>query len=440
MAYKTKVEPSRVRAEMIAERVADSTETETFYEYQNREHRLPVITLPLHVPIYRMANFRTRTAQQSYLRREGKATGFFQQENEDAQDIQHHILIRFAEEERDRSIASIIDVLKGEKQRQPLLITSQGVVVNGNRRLAAMRKLYSEDSNQYRDFSHVKCLVLPSTITEEEVVEIEVRLQMKRRTELPYDWIDEAIAIRELRDNGKGLKDLAALMNKSKADIEDAINALTEAEIYLSDRRGTPGDYEAIDFAKELFFNIGASLSAKQGDAQELSRRFAWTLVEKRGKGGLSGRVYNFKPIFGTKAEEVAARLAERMGVELQVGADVGQESDDDDFDIDVGEAGDVSYKPLIALFDDPSSCEELGDEMLDIWEGIVESEKGKKRAHQPLNLIQQANSKLTEVDLTDAAPTSLAAIEKQLDAIESNVARLRTVVAKKIDGANRPS
>lgn len=431
MTYVTKVEPALIRSEMIAERSEASTEKETFHEYQNREHKLPLITLPLHVPIYRMANFRTRTAQQRYLRRENKDGSFFQQENEDAQAIQHLILVKFAEEERDRSIASIVGVLKDEKQRQPLLITSLGVVVNGNRRLAAMRKLYGEDSSLHRAFSHVKCMVLPSTITEEEVIEIEVRLQMKRRTELPYNWIDEAIAIRELRDNGKSIKDLSVLMSKSKGDIDDAINALSEADLYLSDRCGTPGDYEAIDSAKELFFDMGSSLSSKQGEAQEMSRRFAWTIVEKRGKGGVTGRTYNFNPMFGKKADEVAERLAERVGVELQTGAD-GEQETDDDFDIDIVEAGEISYKPLISLFDDPTTREQLGDELLEVWDSIIEADKGKKRAQQPLNLIQQANSKLAEVDLTEAAPNSFLAIEKQLDAIESSVARLRAVVTKK--------
>ncbi|WP_354674860.1 hypothetical protein [Cupriavidus alkaliphilus] len=440
MTYEMKVEPSKVRAEMISTRISASKESETFHEYQNREHKLPVISLPLHVPIYRMANFRTRTAQQSYLRREGKVSAFFQQENEAAQAIQHQILVKFAEEERDRSIASIVGVLKDEKQRQPLLVTSLGVVVNGNRRLAAMRKLYGEDSSQYREFSHVKCMVLPSSISEDEVVEIEVRLQMKRRTELPYNWIDEAIAIRELRDSGKSVKDLAALMNKSKGDIEDAINALAEADLFLSDRRGTPGDYESIESAKELFFDMGASLSAKQGESQELSRRFAWTLIEKRGRGGLPGRVYNFNPMFGKKADEVAERLAERMGVELQAGDGEYGDTQDDDFDINIVGGSEVSYKPLIALFDDPTAREELGDELLEVWDSIVEADKGKKRAQQPLNLIQQANSKLTEVDLTGAAPASLVAIEKQLDAIEGNVARLRNVVLKKRSDSSKLS
>lgn len=437
MSYQIKVEPLAVRAEMIAKREAASEETEPFHEYQNREHKLPVITLPLHVPIYRMANFRTRVAQQSYLRRTEKESSFFQQENEEAQNAQHEILIKFAEEERDRSIASIVGVLKDERQRQPLLITSQGVVVNGNRRLAAMRKLYAEDSSQYRTFSHVRCLVLPTTITEEEVVEIEVRLQMKRRTELPYSWIDEAIAICELRESGKSMKDLCALMNKSKSDIEDAINALAEADLFLSDRRGTPGDYEAIENAKELFFDMGASLSTKQGEAQEISRRFAWTLVEKRGKGGLPGRVYNFNPMFGKKAEEVAERLAERMGIDLETNDNTDDSDFDEAFDIDIETAGETSFKPLINLFDDPTTRDGLADELLEVWDNIVEIDKGKKRAQQPLNLVQQANGKLTEVDLTGAAPASLPAIEKQLDAIETNVGRLRAVIAAKKTGAS---
>jgi hypothetical protein len=437
MSYQIKVEPLAVRAEMIAERVDASQETETFHEYQNREHKLPVITLPLHVPIYRMANFRTRVAQQSYLRRAEKDASFFQQENEEAQNAQHQILVKFAQEERDRSIASIVGVLKDERQRQALLITSQGVVVNGNRRLAAMRELYDEDSSQFRNFSHVKCLVLPPTITEDEVVEIEVRLQMKRRTELPYTWIDEAIAIRELRESGKSLRDLCALMNKSKSDIEDAINALAEAELFLTDRRGTPGDYEAVENAKELFFDMGASLSAKQGEAQEISRRFAWTLVEKRGKGGLPGRVYNFNPMFGKKADEVAERLAERMGIELQSTDIPADEDSDETFDIDIETTGETSFRPLIALFDDPTTRDGLADELLEVWDNIIEADKGKKRSQQPLNLVQQANGKLTEVDLTEAAPASLPAIEKQLDAIEASVGRLRTVIAAKKSGTS---
>lgn len=189
MAYSVKIEPAHVREVVIAELAANSNKTEPFYEYQSRAHDLPIVHAPIGIPIYRMANFRTRTAQQAYIRREGKPADYFSigEENEAAQQRQHEFLLKFANEGRKGSITPIIDVLKGERQRQPILITRRGVVVNGNRRLAAMRSLYDEDSNLYREFSTVKCQVLPATATEKEIVEVEVRLQMKQRTELDYE-------------------------------------------------------------------------------------------------------------------------------------------------------------------------------------------------------------------------------------------------------------
>ena len=74
------------------------------------------------------------------------------------------------------------------------------------------------------------------------------------------------------------------LMNKRKNEVEDAINALTEADLYLAEWLGRPADYEAIEDAEQLFYDIGDSLKSKIGGSQELSRRIAWTLVDRRSK------------------------------------------------------------------------------------------------------------------------------------------------------------
>jgi hypothetical protein len=218
MSYVVKVLPVHVREQQIAQLVKDTDKHESFHAYQNREHELPVIFVPLELPIYRMANYRTRTAQQSLVRREKKATDFFKQgqENEAAQQAQHDILVKFAETGRKGSVTPIVDVLEIEGQTQSILITSTGVVVNGNRRLAGMRDLYAKSANDHRSFSHVKCMVLPAGVTESEIVEIEIRLQMKQRTELDYDWINECVAIKELRDSGKPIPYLMGMMNKEE--------------------------------------------------------------------------------------------------------------------------------------------------------------------------------------------------------------------------------
>jgi hypothetical protein len=429
-SYTVIVEPAKIREEKISNLEQESKKTEPFYEYQNRLHDLKVINVPLSLPIYRMANFRTRTAQQAYLRREGKPTDYFLsgEENEAAQQRQHDFLLKFAKEGRQGSITPIIDVLKSEKQRQPILITHCGVVVNGNRRLAAMRSLYAEDSAQFREFSHVKCQVLPTTATIDEVVEVEVRLQMKQRTELDYEWINECIAVKELRDGGKSEKELMAMMNKKKSEIYDAINALTEADLYLSEWLDRPGDYEFIEDAKQLFYDMGENLRTKSGDAQEIGRRIAWLLADRRSK--LKRRVYDFKAMFGKRSDEVAIKLAERFGVELYQ-SETEQFEDEDDFDIDLGGGNGQSFRPLISLLDDVTRRDELGTELINVCEDIIEIEKDKRDGQMPLSQIQQANSKLAETDITRAAPDSLTAISKQLDAVQGHVDRLRGVLER---------
>lgn len=429
-SYTVHVEPAGIRENKISILENESKKTEPFYEYQNRLHDLKVITVPLSLPIYRMANFRTRTAQQAYLRREGKPIDYFTlgEENEAAQQRQHEFLLKFAQEGRQGSVTPIIDVLKSEKQRQPILITHCGVVVNGNRRLAAMRSLYTQDSDQFREFSHVKCQVLPTTATIDEIVEVEVRLQMKQRTELDYEWINECIAVKELRDGGKSEKELMAMMNKKKSEIYDAIYALTEADLYLSEWLGSPGDYESIEDAKQLFYDMGENLRPKSGDGQEVGRRIAWLLADRRGK--LKRRVYDFKAMFGKRSDEVATKLAERFGVELFQNESE-QFDDEDDFDIDIGNGNGPSFRPLISLLDDVARRDEIGGELISVCEDIIETERDKRDGQMPLSQIQQANSKLAETDITRAAPDSLTAISRQLDAIQGHVDRLRGVLER---------
>src|SRR3546814_16271278 len=112
MAYTVNVEPAHLRAAQIAERATESGKTDPFYEYQSKSYDLPVIFLPLGLPIYRMANFRTRTAQQAYARRDSKpADEFASGETNDAtQHRKHEFLLNYANNGREGSIAPNIQV------------------------------------------------------------------------------------------------------------------------------------------------------------------------------------------------------------------------------------------------------------------------------------------------------------------------------------------
>ena len=64
----------------------------------------------------------------------------------------------------------IMKVLHGErKQTEPLLMTPDGIVINGNRRLAAMRELFQIDLSDYKSFQVVQVAILPSDASEIEL-------------------------------------------------------------------------------------------------------------------------------------------------------------------------------------------------------------------------------------------------------------------------------
>ncbi len=177
--YQVVVKPQHERQATIQAQVAVSTRKDTNHTvYEGVATVLPVIRIPLNLPIYRMANGRTQTQQLSYIANKGLPANYFEsgEENDSVQQIQHEILKIFANEESD-SLTPITKELERTKQTEPLLITPSGVVVNGNRRLCAMRELYTEKTADFPSFASVECAVLPP-LTPEQVEDVEIRLQM----------------------------------------------------------------------------------------------------------------------------------------------------------------------------------------------------------------------------------------------------------------------
>jgi hypothetical protein len=175
MSFKVRVKPPNEREATIRAAAAASNEYRDFYDFRSQKMRLPLVRLAEDLLLYRMENFRTYIDQRSYIIREKKPANFFLtgQENEGTQQIQHDILAELSRQGRADSVTPVIDVLRVEKQRDPLIITFRGVVVNGNRRLAAMRELFAESKTNFADLAYVDCLVLPADATASEIVDIE---------------------------------------------------------------------------------------------------------------------------------------------------------------------------------------------------------------------------------------------------------------------------
>lgn len=438
--YQVNVKPQHERKDQITALAAKPVcgEQPTYDVYEGQRTMLPVIRLPLSVPVYRMANARTQTEQLAHIADKKLPATFFQtgQDNEEAQQAQHGILKGFARATAG-TIKPIIEELERTKQTEPIMITPSGVVVNGNRRLAAMRELYTDRPSDFPTFADVECMILPA-LTEDQIDDIETRLQERPETKLPYSWINETLKIRrQLQQKTKKETDIADIRRKSVGDIRKALSALNYAEIYLRDWCGAPNDYRLVEKGGEQFFSdLVSRLKGKSGPLLEANLRMAWLLFDNR--DSLGTRIYNFNKVLGEKAEQVLAQLADRLEIDDQQAE---QPAGADDLEIDLGdESPSGSYAPLISVFDDPDKRDEVFDELRAVCQTILDTGQASKAGKAALRAAQDANTRLTEIDLTTADPNTHSGIEKQLEEVIHRATDLQAKLLQIKSGDTSPS
>jgi ElaB/YqjD/DUF883 family membrane-anchored ribosome-binding protein len=421
MSYVVKLTAPAEREAIIDKARNSHIRLEAFYDFRSTKYDLPVIRVGIDLPVYRVENFRTYTDQHEYIAKEKKPINFFLsgQEVESVQQVQHALLFRLAKKGVAESVVPVIDVLKTDGQREPLLITASGVVVNGNRRLAAMREL---------EMSHVEAMVLPADATADEIVDIEASLQGRPETKLDYDWIGDGELISRLIGMGRTPKQVADQLHRSEKDIRNALQALSEVDLYLKEWARAEGEYSRVrEDAEQLFKDLPKRLEGKDANLAQASRVIAWSLFDNRDK--LPGRIYDFNPAFGKLASDVLDRVASDMG--LSISDDAAAEDGGDGFSIDFDDEDTaVSYDAIIDALKDEETRDEAVDALIDAAQSAIEMERGQKSGEAALKALSQANGKIASVDLSRAAPETYPKIKKQLDTIENLCKQLRAKLA----------
>ncbi|HYI41164.1 MAG TPA: hypothetical protein VE053_12685 [Allosphingosinicella sp.] len=434
--FHVKITAPVTRTATIASKVVASQQQRDFYGFRNRKFDLPLVQVPVELPVYRVENFRTFTDQRDFISTEKKPANYFLsgQESEEVQQAQHQLLYRLALRGKADSVVPVSDVLEVEGQREPLLITASGVVVNGNRRLAALRELYAKGS-KFSHFSHVDVLVLPADATVEEIVDIEANLQAMPETKLDYDWIGEAQLISRLVGLGRTHKQVAEQLHRKEKEIRYAIQTLAEADLYLKEAPGTGGSYSEIrEDAEQLFGDLPKLLEGKPEPMKEASRVIAWTLYQNKDR--LDGRLYDYNAAIGSSADDVLDRVAAELGIATETGVpdeeSVGE--DTEDFLVDLGEEPAPSFDGVVAALRNPDN-EAAIEALLEATQAVVQLNKGRRSGEAALRSIQQAHTKLVSVDLSKAEKSTFPKIRKQLDAIRA----VLTELDKKAQKYERP-
>lgn len=428
MNYTVRLKPIHTREVLVAKDLeVPQGFGEVIWGFGGERYQPTIISLPIDVPVYRMRNCRAFSAQRSYIARKGLPEDFFDkgQEAPDAQQAQHGILARIAMQGNslDPSIAS---ALREEGQREEILITCSGEVVNGNLRLAAMRELLwrEDDWDVHGDFNFVRCAVLPPNLSSDEVDDIEAHLHTRLEGQMDYDWIGEARLFGRQAERGRSVQEISRRLLRMRSDIEKTLGALEEGKFYLEEWIGRPGEYDLIKDGEWLFCGLSRAVAGKSMNLQDASRAIAWVIYSNRSK---VGRLFHrLAPAFGRLAPDVLELLESHL--ELPDSDEA--KSLDDDFAVLIEPCPtEKNYRPIIKAMSDKSRREEIANEVIRACETAIYLDTGKKSQLPVKKPLRQASPTVAAHDAPAAVAETLSAVLWQLEAIREGVDRIESSV-----------
>lgn len=308
---------SRSTRKTEIKRQLDGHDNKNFHnvEINGQVKRFPVIDLDKDIPIYRINNGRTRSQQISFIKKNNYQKDYFisNAENQEQLNFQHEFLTNLANDPNGNLYQEFKSKKALDKTHDPFLITIDGVVINGNRRLSTVRNLYNENPAVYNNFKTIPCAVIDIEISEIDIEEIENKLQLKRDLKLDYSWINELLKIKYQID--LKLKNIPNSDNINKdiiftevgltmgindpKKIQEKLHILNFVDLYLEETDQS-GDYEVVKNMEQIFKdytkNINKLSKEADGGAQlSTANKIAIALVKETQDKNLDERAYSYK-------------------------------------------------------------------------------------------------------------------------------------------------
>ncbi len=417
--------PLLTRKSEIADKAAKSNTLHPL-EVMGKYQRLKQITVRIGLPVYRIENGRTRTFQKEYLATHPDAPAdLFTKDPEslEAQRAQHEILRKLAEDE---------DLLKefqsGTQQTEPVIVTSTGVVVNGNRRLCAWRTLYYADSEKYKHFEYIELAVLPEDCDEKEIKALEKRLQIQKTHRAEYKWHIKAAMMKEERESGISAESLAKSYDLSKKEVDLLIDALEYAEMYL--KKIDKKDQWSLVDGDEYAFKAMVEERKKITDQgrKELFEAVCFKLIETK---DYQGRLYSAIPDIAANLDAIAHLLQENGLLpkdETDVTAEDGSQPTPEEDDVDLLGGEDTEkdkYSELASAVQ--ATQKKLGGpvkQAIDEQKALKNEQKSNRFLLTTLSKVSQLlwnvrTDGLNEGTITEGVQAQLSTIKENIAVIE---------------------
>lgn len=207
--------------------------------YKGEVRRENVWRIPLDYLIYNKYNGRIGSDVLSYEKQNGILNA--------EQDSDREIIEKFLFESKvDRNKITMDDLLRNGQQRYGI-VTSTGIIIDGNRRAMLLNRLFhkhDEMGYSYTQVEHCKyflAIILPDDAEEKDIQQLETIYQMGEDDKLDYNPIEKYLKCKELKRLGFSEEDIAGFMSEKPGQIKEWLRILALMEEYLQEY-----DYEGI--------------------------------------------------------------------------------------------------------------------------------------------------------------------------------------------------
>lgn len=354
---------------------------------------------------YRLVSGRTRRKQIKYLEDNPNSPRdlFNDPEFNKAQEAQHQILLKMIDEEGLRK-----DLLN-EGQRQPAIITYDGYVLNGNRRLAAL----IGEAKQFVD-----CVVLPEDASPKDLYELELDLQMAKETKAEYNWVDELLHIRygiETLEEKEVV--VAKKMRASTQQIRHKLNMLYLVDLYLEWLKRAE-HYYIVEGDEQVFIEMAKFIKkVKYPEKQKIIREEVFAILKNPPS---EGRLYNYVTKLFKHHEKVQEKIIDNLKETGQIEKVKKQEK--------------VSEKQKTKTADPIEALAETGvDEGITTGSLFATNETAKENVSSLIDAILDAEAEDHERRDQKAAFNAIREAQRKLQGvtINSNTLELESIYSK---------
>ena len=408
--------PLPKRRDMIR-RLAESPVTETYrLRFQGRSQVFPIRRVPLGFPKYRLDNGRTQAAQAEYLaiHRELGADFFSRDlESVEAHRAQHELLKTMIHDDGERDL---LKFFSGHEQDQPFILSDDGFVINGNRRLCALRELYESSRSEFAKFQDIDVVFLPPADAR-DIDRLEAILQIAEDIKATYSWTATAFMLRKRRDEHQFTEaELSQLYELEESDIRELLDMLSLAEAYLEDR-GMPKQYGKVEKSEYAFRQLLKMRRRFKTEAEkEVFERIAYCLIDQPAAAG--GRVYAAIPDVREHFEHIVPALQRQIPPATPKASQVHVEP------LLGGQAS--SLLGLADALSDKKNYEKTREIVTEVIASRKSVERESKKENVAISLVGRALSALTDALAAIRAGASTTGIPGDLDKLDAVSRQIR--------------